>query len=977
MAVPPNRMTAYQTARAAEGPQRGMTYSELLLDNILGLDNEYLSAGERLGQAINADEVAFLKNAGIGAYEGAKRVVTEPLTVAEEMLTGLYDAGSGLLTEDLNDRLLELYGVGYDQASDEQINAARESFLGDAATVGSVLPVGRGLQVVGDAAEGAIDAAQLAQRSRFIEENFNPRYSPAGAADRRFYYPSRDENYEMDFMGNPTASEELFMQAEEAARSRLVGGMDPQDVLRQTGILPVPLRTTLGADEGYRLIAAVRPEDFTAFRPQSTLNIEVMNDPKLDSRTAGYMEPSDAPGATDRDIRIALNPNASGENRAKTLSHEMTHADLYESDIGYEETGANPQRAYADKMEALKTLDELIRATTDDVEKSDLLALKKDLEGTSSLELYSRNPGEMLARLSEGDTTMLKRLTAMQALNPYLNPRNIFRRVGESLGTALLSETSPMGRLLKRLNPNLNLDDVHVSVPMDMSKAIISEPGYVPRNTAGIVTAYELMGTPDPSMPDPFANVADAFPAAPDALPNTDLGPTLDEMGPADPEAGFIDVEDVDWDEDVVDQMNEGMLRRAGYLPPKPSYELRPLTAQREGIAGLYSPTRKAIDLLDRPSYDNLDSLRVQLLNRGAKPDEVDRVIARAWDEMDEGPMSKERLASLADEAAGGLKVSTRTLDNSPQDSSAYLTDLHFLKGAEDIGANVFEMDFADESKIPDAAFNHFRRSTETSAPLLHTRFGMVYSKGASDAPDTYHLGEIQSDWAQTRAKLPKDYAEIDALIGKMLDSDDTYPEKLKVLMGRYKDREAELDREAIFDDPELKDIQKSIETLMEERESLQERFRLAQDYGLRGEFDANHPAPYVGTTSKWVQLGLRQSLLDAVNKGARQMSLSTGEMVRSYTGGKKGGQSKFYDETVPKELNEVLRKFAKEAGVPKPEIEMDLITTGDGSSYTVPVVRFSDEFIEAVRRVGMPAFAKGGVVKGSYLDVDPFEPAI
>ena len=64
----PNRMTAYQNARAAAKPQKGLTYSELLMDNIIGLDNDYLSAGERLGQQFNAEEIGFLKNAGISAY---------------------------------------------------------------------------------------------------------------------------------------------------------------------------------------------------------------------------------------------------------------------------------------------------------------------------------------------------------------------------------------------------------------------------------------------------------------------------------------------------------------------------------------------------------------------------------------------------------------------------------------------------------------------------------------------------------------------------------------------------------------------------------------------------------------------------------------------------------------------------------------------------------------------------------------------
>jgi hypothetical protein len=149
------------------------------------------------------------------------------------------------------------------------------------------------------------------------------------------------------------------------------------------------------------------------------------------------------------------------------------------------------------------------------------------------------------------------------------------------------------------------------------------------------------------------------------------------------------------------------------------------------------------------------------------------------------------------------------------------------------------------------------------------------------------------------------------------------------------------------------------------------------ESYGTRDEFDANYPAPYVGTTSKWVQLGLRQSLLDAVNKGAKRMTLSTGEQVKGYTFGKQGGQSKFYDDIVPKELEAVLKKFAKEAGIQKPEITTSKIVGSRGQEYMVPTVEFTDEFVEALKRVGLPAYAKGGIVKGSYLDNDPLEPAL
>jgi hypothetical protein len=42
-----------------------------------------------------------------------------------------------------------------------------------------------------------------------------------------------------------------------------------------------------------------------------------------------------------------------------------------------------------------------------------------------------------------------------------------------------------------------------------------------------------------------------------------------------------------------------------------------------------------------------------------------------------------------------------------------------------------------------------------------------------------------------------------------------------------------------------------------------------------------------------------------------------------------------------------------------------------------VPTVEFTDEFVEALKRVGLPAYAKGGIVRGSYLDNDPLEPAL
>ena len=390
---------------------------------------------------------------------------------------------------------------------------------------------------------------------------------------------------------------------------------------------------------------------------------------------------------------------------------------------------------------------------------------------------------------------------------------------------------------------------------------------------------------------------------------------------------------------DVIEDMNASMLS-GGRKPPEPR-QVTPITQRAEGIASLYSPSRRAVDLLDRPSYDNIDSLRVQLLNRGAKPDELQRIIERVqWElpgpDMD-GPISKELLAKATDEQAGEIAVSRVTRDSAYNDSErTYVDPAFFLGGADNIGANVFEIPVYDQ--VFSGADAHFRASEPGKTPLMHTRTGMMRSSPSS-SPDTYHLGEIQSDWAQVRQKLFRTEAEREEALAQL--------ENLK---------------KSEFFDPEAEG-------------KIRDRLYYDREHGTRGEFDANYPAPYMGSTDKWVQLGLRQSLIDAVNSGSRRMTMSTGDQARGYTGGSKEGQRKFYDDIVPKNLNEVLKKFAKEAGIPQPKITRTKVYGKRGEEHEVPVVEFTDEFIEAIKRIGLPAFAKGGIVPGSSLDVDIFEP--
>jgi hypothetical protein len=143
---------ADQTLEAFGQPNKGLSWGELIVDNILGLDNEYESFGEKLGKAINEDEIKFLKDAAVGVYEGTKEFVQAPVETTKQVVNEIKDSVTRLGSEDLNTRLQRMYGVSYDQATDEQVNQAREAVLGDALTALELVPAAKVTTTVAGAA---------------------------------------------------------------------------------------------------------------------------------------------------------------------------------------------------------------------------------------------------------------------------------------------------------------------------------------------------------------------------------------------------------------------------------------------------------------------------------------------------------------------------------------------------------------------------------------------------------------------------------------------------------------------------------------------------------------------------------------------------------------------------------------------------------------------------------------------------------
>ena len=149
---------------------KGKGYIELLVDNIVGLDNEYESFGEAFGKSFNEDELGTLKNMAVSAYEGAKKFATSPIETTKDIATEISDSVSRLGAESLDGRIKRMYGVGYQDATEEQVTKAREAVIGDAITASSLVPAAKGVTTVAKAAiPGKVQADVVGQMRSLLD----------------------------------------------------------------------------------------------------------------------------------------------------------------------------------------------------------------------------------------------------------------------------------------------------------------------------------------------------------------------------------------------------------------------------------------------------------------------------------------------------------------------------------------------------------------------------------------------------------------------------------------------------------------------------------------------------------------------------------------------------------------------------------------------------------------------------------------
>jgi hypothetical protein len=164
---------------------KGLSYSEIILDSIIGLENNYETGVEGIVKQFNQDRMGFLKTLGKTIYDETVDFISSPvdmqglekvnpmvapeLKVAEfgvNIANELKQAVERLSSQDLNTRLQSMFGVDYNNATDDQVSKARESVLGDGLIVAEVIPA---VRAASKAVPGEVKADLMGQTRALLE----------------------------------------------------------------------------------------------------------------------------------------------------------------------------------------------------------------------------------------------------------------------------------------------------------------------------------------------------------------------------------------------------------------------------------------------------------------------------------------------------------------------------------------------------------------------------------------------------------------------------------------------------------------------------------------------------------------------------------------------------------------------------------------------------------------------------------------
>lgn len=320
-----------------------------------------------------------------------------------------------------------------------------------------------------------------------------------------------------------------------------------------------------------------------------------------------------------------------------------------------------------------------------------------------------------------------------------------------------------------------------------------------------------------------------------------------------------------------------------------------------------------------------------------------------------------------------------------------------------------------DEMKRMMEARPHFQ-SGHWSEPNVIAHARTSIQKDAQ-GKDVFVVNELQSDWGQ---KLDDDMKNAYALdmfgakggtgweqTGRRITAYDqlTKEQKAQISKAIDADRKTGALKGGVRDEAKIADLKKRVDGFGVSTRAQRAIFE-AGDYaharsaierkvwpisveqevaGLSKEqFDAIHLAqaelhtaeastpghPLVNTTDQWVNTGLRRMIAQAVESGADQIAIPSGETVKAFgMGGQESGLKYAYDEMYPKNLKNILKKL-------DPSIEsvkVDHLYGQKGQklerSKGFTTFKITPKLREAIKKDGQPLFSGGVPVDGEDED--------
>ena len=462
-----------------ETDERTFLYN--LGDNIIGYPDDYETLGEQLKSYVG-DNSYKVRNQ-LSLSELAKSGITS----AQDMVSGFKDSVSdrGIMgalfdipvesARSIVEGVSGLYNNEYSGPSrydDMMVDAVKASGIGDVAKASGIGLLAGGVPIA---------------LSRGIVGSIDDIGGPL--LDRTLLDQNKSRAYEIYSDPSPTNAGQFESSNDHAVQAAIddynFGASSPEYIESTSGIRIVPRTDAAGNQEGVVSAGYVFPSETFGLNIPTTAGTYKLKDLVLSTKIKNRavfegvdvkFEPDDtgnAGGYSTGTRTIYVNSDMSPELQLETLKHESEHLFMDAARIPSSVLGGNEAELFSYKVKRLNDLDSLLKAAKFRSEISednysrlmgvspsgdelsdyrgigaatfkDLSSERAALNSFTAKEMYYMNPGEFFARSSEGAVTgnfIPKRLSARDALNPFLNNVPLSSRLDEIIGGSIMPES--------------------------------------------------------------------------------------------------------------------------------------------------------------------------------------------------------------------------------------------------------------------------------------------------------------------------------------------------------------------------------------------------------------------------------------------------------------------------------------------------------------------------------------------------------